>query len=188
MENEIRIRDAVPSDAARLLEIYTCYITDTAVTFETEVPSADAFRARMEKTMRRYPYLVAERDGAVLGYAYAGPFVGRAAYDWSCETTVYLDPAARRHGLGRALYAALETALGQMGVRNLYACIAVPAGAEDPYLDRASADFHARLGYRTVGVFRQCGCKFGRWYDMIWMEKQIGAHAPDPEPVRPYRP
>ena len=130
----------------------------------------------MERTMRRYPYLVAEVDGRVAGYAYAGAFVGRAAYDWACELTIYLDPEARKCGLGRALYGAMEKALGAMGVLNLYACIGYPRGGDDEYLSSNSADFHAHLGFEKIGTFTACGYKFGRWYDMIWMEKIIGQH------------
>ena len=103
------IRDAGPSDAPRMLEIYAWYVAHTAVTFETAVPSLDGFRERMSRTTERYPWLAAEEDGRVVGYACAGPFKGREAYDWSCETTVYLDHAARGRGLGRALYGALES-------------------------------------------------------------------------------
>ncbi len=178
------VRDAAPADAPRLLEIYTYYVKNTAVTFEYDPPSLDEFRARMEKTLRRYPYLAAERDGRVEGYAYAGAFVGRAAYDWSCETTIYLAPAAQKCGLGRALYEALEEALRAMGILNLYACIAYPPTG-DEYLTANSAEFHAHLGYQKVGRFRRCGYKFGRWYDVIWMEKTLGEHRAA-APITPY--
>lgn len=178
------VRDAAPEDARWLLEIYAHYVKNTAITFEYDPPSLEEFRARMEKTMRRYPYLVAERDGRVEGYAYAGAFVGRAAYDWSCETTIYLAPAAQKCGLGRALYEALEEALRAMGILNLYACVAYPP-AGDEYLTANSAQFHAHLGYQKVGMFRRCGYKFGRWYDMIWMEKTLGEHRAA-APIVPY--
>lgn len=180
------IRTARPEDAPRLLEIYAYYVEHTAISFEYETPTLPEFRERMAQVMTRYPYLVAEEDGTVQGYAYAHPFVGRAAYDWSCELTIYLDPDARRRGLGRALYTALEEALKAMGVLNLYACIGWPE-EEDEYLSKNSARFHAHLGFSTVGTFHQCGCKFGRWYDMIWMEKQIGPHRPDQPPITAYR-
>ena len=104
--------------------------------------------------MRRYPYIVIEQDGVIQGYAYAGAFVGRAAYDWSCEVTVYLDKDARKHGMGRRLYEALEEKLCKMGILNLYACIAYPE-TEDEYLTANSADFHAHLGYTKVGEFHK---------------------------------
>ena len=181
--SEVTVRGARPEDAARLLEIYAYYVRETAITFEYDVPTLEEFRGRMRGTARRYPYLVIEEDGRALGYAYAGAFVGRAAYDWSCETTIYIDPAARRRGLGGRLYGALEARLREMGILNLYACIGYPE-AEDAYLTRNSAEFHAHLGFTTVGEFRKCGYKFGRWYGMIWMEKILGPHAANPAPVR----
>ena len=87
----ITIRDAKIEEAKRILEIYDYYVKNTSITFEYETPTLEEFQKRMEKTMRRYPYLVIEREGQIEGYAYAGPFVGRAAYDWSCETTIYND-------------------------------------------------------------------------------------------------
>lgn len=182
----IVIRDARLEDAARLLEIYDYYVRQTAITFEYETPSLEAFRERMRRVMTRYPYLVAEQDGVVQGYAYAGAFHERAAYDWCCELTVYLARDARRCGMGRRLYEALEQALREMGVCNLYACIALPE-REDQYLTGSSAAFHEHLGFRQVGLFRACGYKFDRWYHMIWMEKIIGTHRAEQPPVRPYR-
>lgn len=181
----ILIRDAGPLDAESLRDIYAYYVENTAISFEWETPTVEAFRGRMETTLARYPYLVLEEDGAIRGYAYAGPFKGRAAYDWSCEMTVYLARDARGRGLGQRLYEAMEAALGAMGIRNLYACIAWPE-EEDEYLTRASADFHARRGYKTVGTFRNCANKFGRWYHMIWMEKVIGPHEEAPPSILPY--
>ena len=181
----ITIRDAVLDDAERLLEIYSHYVENTAITFEYDVPSIEDFRSRMKHTMEKYPYLVIEKDDVIQGYAYAGSFVGRAAYDWSCEMTIYLDHGAQKQGLGRKLYAALESALKDMGILNLYACIGYPIVA-DEYLTTNSADFHAHLGFAEVGCFHQCGYKFGRWYDMIWMEKVIGEHTKDVLLVQKY--
>lgn len=178
-----KIRDARPEDAERLLEIYAWYVLNTAISFEWTVPTVEEFRARIEKTLRAYPYLVAVREGEILGYAYAGPFVGREAYAWSAELTIYLDHGARRGGIGRQLYEALEERLRQKGIRNLYACIGVPE-EEDAYLTRNSADFHAHLGFSLAGKFTNCGYKFGRWYHMVWMEKIIGEHADPGEPAQ----
>ena len=97
------VRTATLSDAARLLEIYDPYVQNTAISFEYETPSLEEFKARMEKTLRRYPYLVAEKDGRVEGYAYAGSFIARAAYDHSCELTIYLAQGLQKCGMGRAL-------------------------------------------------------------------------------------
>ncbi|MBR0085890.1 MAG: GNAT family N-acetyltransferase [Lachnospiraceae bacterium] len=173
---DIIIRDVKPDDAAQLLGIYRYYIEETAITFETSVPAVPEFRARIEKTLARYPYICAERDGKIEGYAYAGAFVGRAAYDKSVETTIYVEHGAAKNGLGRRLYAALEERLAAMGIVNLYACIGYPAEKEDEYLTYNSAEFHEHMGYRKAGEFLKCGHKFGRWYSMIWMEKLIGEH------------
>lgn len=181
----LTIRDAKPLDAEGLLQIYAWYVENTAVSFEYQPPTLDEFRERMAVTMVKYPWLVAEGDGRLLGYACAGPFKARDAYDWSCETTIYLDRERRGHGIGRALYEALETALAGMGIRNLYACIAW-ADPEDATLTLDSPRFHQHMGYTLVGRFRQCANKFGRWYDMVWMEKTIGKHEPGPEAVHIY--
>ena len=181
----IEIRTAKTADAERLLEIYDYYVRNTAISFEYETPSLGEFAGRMERTLEKYPYLVLVRDGIIEGYAYAGPFKGRAAYGWSCEISIYLDRNARKCGLGRMLSEALERELKKMGILNLYGCIAYPE-KEDEYLTTNSADYHRHLGFETVGVFRRCAYKFGRWYNMIWMEKCIGRHPDQPAAVRRY--
>lgn len=130
----VRIRRAKPEDARELLEIYRPYVEHTAITFEWEMPTEEEFRGRILRTMERYPWLVAEKDGLLLGYAYAGTFKERRAYDWAVETTVYLHPSVKGQGLGRRLYKALEDVLRKQGIINLNACIGVPqAGVEDPW-------------------------------------------------------
>lgn len=181
----ITIRNARLEDAERILEIYDYYVTNTAITFEYETPSVSDFTERMRKTMTRYPYLVILQDDRIEGYAYAGPFVGRAACDWSCEMTIYMDHHAKHCGMGRRLYEAMECALGDMGILNLYASIAYPQ-QEDAYLSTNSADFHEHLGYKKIGEFHQCGYKFGRWYHLIWMEKIIGEHGKVHQPIKKY--
>ena len=173
--DKVIIRDAKIEDANRILEIYAYYVTDTAISWEYEVPTLAEFEARMQKTMKKYPYLVVEKDGVVQGYAYAGPFVGRAAYDWSAELTIYLDNDAKKCGYGRMLYEALESRLKEMNIQNLYACIG-NIDEEDEYLNKNSTQFHEHMEFIKVGEFKKCGRKFGRWYDMIWMEKVIGNH------------
>lgn len=171
----IVVRNATIDDAERILEIYDYYVKNTAITFEYDTPSLQEFKERMKGTMQRYSYLVILKDGNIEGYAYAGVFVGRTAYDWSCETTIYLDHNAQKCGMGRIIYEALEKALHDMGILNLYACIGYPEH-NDEYLTTNSADFHAHLDFVKVGEFHNCGYKFGRWYNMIWMEKIIGKH------------
>ena len=113
-----------------------------------------------------------EKDGEILGYAYAGVFKDRAAYDWSAEITIYLKHDAVKCGFGRILYEALEKEMKKRGFLNLYACIGYPID-EDRYLTKNSAQFHAHLGYKTVGEFHKCGYKFGRWLGITWLDKEL---------------
>lgn len=171
----VGIRTARPEDAAALLAIYAPYVEKTAITFEYDVPSVEDFRSRVEAVLSHYPYLVAEEAGQVLGYAYAGPFHTRAAYSWAVETSIYVRPGKKHMGLGGRLHGALENVLREQGYLNMNACIAVPE-RDDVFLTRNSVQFHEHLGYRLVGEFTQVGYKFGRWYNMVWMEKHISSH------------
>ena len=177
------IRKANLKDAERILNIYAYYVENTAITFECSVPSLEEFRERIRKTLLKYPFLVVETNGIIQGYAYAGAFVGRAAYDWSAEVTIYLTKDQQKNGYGRRLYEVLERTLKEMGIRNLYACIAYP-NEEDAYLTKNSIQFHSHLGYQQVGLFKDCGYKFDRWYSMVWMEKMIGDHDANPTPIQ----
>lgn len=170
----ITIRDVKPADAQELLDIYNYYVLNTAVTFEITPPTPEEFGQRIATITETHPYIVAEEDGRIVGYSYAHPFVGREAYAHSCETTIYVRNSEHGHGTGRQLYEELEKRLKAQGIINLYACIADPEGEPDEHLSADSPDFHTHMGYVTVGTFRKCGRKFGRWYTMIWMEKIIG--------------
>lgn len=171
----VRIREATPKDAAALVEIYAPYVRETAVTFEYDVPSVAEFSGRIERVLEKFPYLVAENNGEIVGYAYAGAFHPRAAYQWCAEMSVYVKQNARRMGVGRMLYDAMEAILRMQQLTNVEACIAVPS-APDAHLTMDSVRFHEKMGYRMVGAFHQCGYKFDTWYDMVWMEKYIGEH------------
>lgn len=183
--NNMIIRIADPGDAQALLDIYTPYVENTVITFEYEAPSLEEFRERIENTLTKYPYLAAEEDGEIVGYAYAGSFKSRAAYGWAVETSIYVRMDQKRKGIGRELYRVLERALVLQNIVNLNACIA-STHAEDEYLTNDSIHFHEHLGYRMVGEFRKCGYKYNRWYDMVWMEKFIGEHVSDQPPVKPF--
>ena len=173
---DMKIRTASPRDGAALLKIYGPYVERTAITFEYRVPSVEEFSGRIERTLKQYPYFAAEFEGELVGYAYAGPFHEREAYDWAVETSIYVAWDQRKMGIGRRLHDALETALREQGILNMNACVACPCGEADEYLTWSSLEFHRRLGYRLVGEFRQCGYKFGRWYNMAWLERHIGDH------------
>ena len=181
----IHIRVARVDDAGDLLKIYAPYVRDTAITFEYEVPSVEEFAGRIRRVLERYPYLVAELDGEIVGYAYAGPFHSRAAYQWGVETSIYVDKEKKRAGVGGKLHNTLEHILQEQGILNLNACIAYPE-KEDEHLTRDSVRFHERLGYRMVGEFQKCGYKFNRWYNMVWMEKHIGDHLDNQPAVKSF--
>lgn len=185
--DDTSLRAARPEDAAQLLAIYRPYVLHTAISFEYEAPSEAEFRARIEKTLAHYPYIIAERAGEALGYAYASPLHPRAAYAWAAESTVYIHEDMHGAGLGKRLYLALEQELRRMNLLSINACIAAPRSADDPYLTENSLQFHARMGYRLAGRFHQCAYKFDRWYDMVWMEKDLATRETPPQPVRPWR-
>ena len=169
------IRYAEPCDAAALLDIYSYYVLNTAISFEYEVPSLQEFRSRIENILKKYPYIVLEDSDGIAGYAYAAPFKTREAYKYSVEITIYLKKGVQKRGYGRALIEFLEKELESFGYTNANACIAYTEN-EDEYLNNNSMQFHSHMGYRLVGRFNKCAYKFDRWYDMIWMEKHIGEH------------
>lgn len=181
----ITIRKANPDDAPQILGIYASYVQNTAISFEREVPSVREFSGRIENTLKKYPYFVAEADNEIVGYTYAGRFKKQAAYDWSVETTLYIREQNRRNGIGAMLYERLECALKAQGILNLNACIAY-TDIEDAHLTNDSVAFHEKCGYRLVAHFHECGYKFNRWYDMVWMEKMIGEHLLNQAKVKPF--
>lgn len=181
---DFTVRLAVPEDAAALADIYAPYVQSTAITCEYEMPTVEEFARRIAHTRERYPYLVAELGGRPVGYAYVGPLNARQAYDWSVETSIYLSRDVQHQGLGGRLHAVLKDCVAAMGMTNMCALIAVPHGADDEYLTRNSQDFHTHMGYRLVGTFDRCAQKFGRWYDMCWMELVLRVRVPNmPEPT-----
>ena len=171
MDSKIKIRAARLDDARVLLGIYKYYVENTALTFEYKVPTLEDFRGRIANILEHYPYLVAEQDGEIVGYAYAGRFRQRAAYAWNVETTIYLKHDLRRKGIGRMLYSLLEEILKVQGVVKEVALITFPS---DEFSDFNSMQFHERMGYHLAGRLDYCGYKLGRWYSTISMDKIIG--------------
>lgn len=166
----IKISDVTPDDAAELLEIYAPYVRDTAISFEYDVPSLEEFQGRIINTLKKFPYIKAVKDNKITGYAYAGEFKTRRAYEISSEVSIYVHKDFRGQGIGRLLYGELEKRLAAQGILNIYACVAFPE-KEDEYLTRNSFEFHKHLGFRTAGHFTDCAKKFGRFYGMVWLEK-----------------
>ena len=170
--SELTIRDAVPEDAERLVQIYSYYVSDTAVSFEYAVPTVEEFKKRIEKISARYPYLVCLKDGEIMGYVYAGSYSPREAYNWTVTTSIYVDANCRREGVGSLLYRELEKRLQERGIVNLLAGIAY-CEEEDEYLTHDSIKFHKKEGYHEVARMETVGKKFDRWYDLVWMQKKI---------------
>lgn len=182
---DLKIRLAVPEDATALLNIYGPYVRNTAISYEYEVPTPEEFAGRIAKTLKNYPYLVAETQDGIAGFAYVGRLHERKAYDWAVETSIYVRHDLRGLQIGRRLYARLESLLKQQNILSVNACIAYPE-VEDEYLTQNSVRFHERMGYTMIGHFHRCAYKFGRWYDMVWMEKALGEFPDTPAPFIPF--
>ena len=170
------IRSATAADAASLLEIYRPYVEGTAVSFETEAPSVEAFAERINKALQGWGWLVAEVDGQCVGYAYGSAHRERAAYRWSTETSAYIRPGWQGQGLGRALYSALFEQLAARGYCNALAIVVLP--------NEASVALHRAVGFEPVGVFKRGGHKFGAWHDVMWLQRPLREWPPQapPEP------
>lgn len=159
------IRLATEKDIPRILEIYSPYILNTAVSFEYTVPSFEEFTLRFQEITRQFPWIVWEEGGKVLGYAYGSLPFGRAAYRWCAASSIYLAPEAQGRGIGRKLYSTLNALLTAQGYRKSYAIIT----SDNP----GSLRFHEKLGFRFLARFENCGIKFSKLYSVVWMEKDL---------------
>lgn len=175
--SEWTIRDATTDDAAACRAIYAPYVAGTAITFETEPPSVGEMAGRIAKSLARHAWLVMEADGEVVGYAYGGDYRSRAAYGWSCEASVYLQPGRRRTGAGRALYGALIRRLAARGYRRIMAGITMP--------NDASVGLHRAFGFADAGLARKVGWKLGAWHDVATLQLDL---TPDEDPSAPPEP
>ena len=152
-------------DVAEVLEIYTSYILNTAITYEYEVPVLESFSERVSHYTEQYPWIVAKEQGKIAGYAYASPYREREAYQWCCELSVYLRPEFQGMDLGRTLYSALMDLLTLQGYYTAYGVITVP--------NEASIGLHRQLGFSMEGVQKNCGFKLGKWHDTAIMSKML---------------
>lgn len=159
------IRWAGPDDAAGCRAIYEPFVLDTAVSFETSVPTVAEMGARIAAALESHAWLVAVVDGDVVGYAYASAHRSRPAYQWACDVSVYLAPSARGQGLGRALYSGLFSRLVERGFVTALAGVALP--------NDASLGLHRALGFEVVGTYRNIGFKLGRWHDVCWLQRSL---------------
>ena len=184
MDQNCCIRMARAEDAQALADIFRPYVLETAVAFEYNPPGAGHFRELIENRLRKYPFLVAEENGEIMGYLYVSPFKARPAYDWAIETSIYIRRECRGKGYGRMLHDRMEELLKKQNILSMYACIAYTE-VEDQYLVNHSKRFHTHMGYELTATFPKCGYKFNKWYDIIWMHKEIGQHGDDPAPIIP---
>jgi phosphinothricin acetyltransferase len=172
------IRPATEDDAAAIAAIYAPYVVETAISFETEAPSATAMRERIQTVSLSFPWLVCETAGGIAGYAYASPHRERAAYRWSVDAAVYVGKASQRAGIGRGLYTALFEILRLQGFYNVYAGITLP--------NPASVGLHEAVGFLPVGVYEDVGFKLGAWHDVGWWRLALRpAHDSPALPKRP---
>ncbi len=170
-DEPVTIRRAAPGDAAALLAIYAPMVTDTAISFELNPPAEAEFAARIERALDGFEWLVAERAGEPIGYAYATAHRARAAYRFSVETSVYVAERARRGGVGGALYRELLPRLAARGYGNAYAGITLP--------NPPSLELHRAAGFEPIGVFPAVGWKFGRWHDVGWWHRRLRDAPPE---------
>jgi phosphinothricin acetyltransferase len=170
------IRLATANDAPAVNGIYAPIVRDTVISFELQPPSVAEMQQRIVDTLLRWPWLVCEHEGEVLGYTYAGKYRVRAAYQWSVDVSVYIHERARRRGIGRALYSALLKCLVLQGFYNAQAGITLP--------NVGSVSLHESMGFRTIGVYRKIGYKLGAWHDVGWWQLVLQAHAAAPAPPR----
>ena len=170
----IRPASQVRGAAQACAAIYGEYVRDTVTSFETEPPTAKEMAARIERIERTHPWLVAEIEGRVVGFAYGSPHRERAAYRWAADVSVYIEPGSHRRGIGRELYAALFEMLRAQGL--LIAC----AGVTLP--NDASVALHESFGFVPVGVYRGIGYKSGAWLDVGWWQLELARPAADPPP------
>jgi phosphinothricin acetyltransferase len=163
--DRLTTRDASVEDGAACAAIYEPYVTQTAVTFETEPPGAAQMAQRIAVALDRHAWVVLEEDGRVCGYAYGGPFKERPAYRWACEVSVYVERGRRRTGAGRQLYAALFERLTRRGFRTAVAGMTLP--------NDASAGLHRAMGFHPVGTYRDIGYKLAAWHDVLWSQRRL---------------
>ena len=172
----VNLRAAEPRDAGSIAAIYAPIVRDTYISFETEPPSAEVMAERIETAQRRYPWIVAEAEGVMAGYAYAGEHRQRAAYRWSVDVTAYVAEPHRGKGIGRRLYQALILMLRAQGFRGAFAGIALP--------NDASVRLNEAVGFQPIGVYRDVGFKLGAWRDVGWWRLALsGAVTPPVEPM-----
>lgn len=159
----MEIRDAKLEDGEQVADVYNYYIQQTHHTFETDPLEAEEMQKRISVVTQKYPFLVAEDEGQILGYAYATQFKLRQAYEYASEVSIYVRNAAKQKGIGTQLYMKLFDELSETDIHAVVAGISLP--------NDASVLFHERLGFEKVAHFKEVGYKLGRWIDVGYWEK-----------------
>lgn len=175
----VLIRNAVPEDAAAIVEIYAPSILNAGISFEVKVPTAEEYSRRIEKTQEFFPFFVLEEDGVVVGYSCAHFLRERKAYQWMCESTIYVRHDKQRSGYARMLYEKLIEALTRQGFCEVFAVIGCP--------NEPSERFHSAMGFKLVAEFPSAGYKLGRWWDVKYYSLQLNPRADEPKDPVPYR-
>lgn len=173
MKSKIRLADAGCAEGIRA--IYAPIVEDTVISFEATPPDAAEMARRMRGVLLSHPWLVCEGPGGIEGYAYGSTFSGRAAYDWTCEASVYVANDSRSAGVGRRLYRALLELLARQGYRQVCAGITLP--------NAASVGLHESFDFEPVAVYKKVGFKFGAWHDVGWWQRSLSSLGTPPDPL-----
>ena len=174
--SELIIRMARPKDAKAILAIYEPYILETAITFEVDIIPLEIFEDRMSKVQKQFPWLVGEKEGKIVGYAYCSSHYERAAFAWDCECSVYIAKESHHQGIATALYTKLFQLIAKQGYYNIYSLIAVP--------HESSVALHKKFGFTEVGTYLKTGYKLGTWWDLLILEKRLCSF--DQKPTKPW--
>jgi L-amino acid N-acyltransferase YncA len=172
------VRVATEEDAEAILAIYVPIVRDTAISFEDDVPTVEEMRRRIRETLVNYPWFVAEEDGELLGYGYAGPLRTRAAYRWSAEVSMYVRPDVQHTGVGTSIGMKITQALLRMGVVTLFGGTTLP--------NPAGEGIYLKSGFEQSGVWRTAGFKQGKWHDVGWYQRSIRDAEGEPPPFVPF--
>lgn len=178
MGDTLTVRPATRDDAGAVAAIYAHYVTNSVITFETEPPGVPETAARIDRILPRYPFLVAERQNQIVGYAYADKLYDRAAYRWAVEATVYVAQGGHRRGAGRELYRTLIPTLGMQGFQSVVGKITLP--------NPASVALHEAFGFIRAGVLAKVGFKLGGWHDVGLYQLDLAMRPSLPRETRPF--
>lgn len=173
----VHFRRATEDDVVSILAIYAPYVTDSAITFEYDVPSEEEFRQRIRTISAEYPYFVCESDGQIIGYAYAHRHMERAAYQWNAEISIYIRQGFTGKGFGKTMCQTLIDLLRLQGIRNVFSCVTIP--------NERSAHLHHSMEFSTEGIFQNAGYKCGKWQTIAWFRKNIAPYTNEPAPFLP---